>query len=1144
MNGSGQLENVTVHAYDWVIHDKYADDGHVAIHCWALDKESKPYLLRINNFPAFCFVELPTFAALRGGWKNIVWNKSQADSFISELCKKVPDEDQHPIDVFFCQPRKVYYYQMGRTFPMVRLAFKSIEAMYRFTNMFKSYIMTERYGSIKCSVWETSINVTRKLLTMKKVRYSQWFTSTGYKVDPELRVSTLENEYIIDWRTMTAIPPEETKTWATKPGILAFDIETYTDNHRALPDKYNALHVAYMVSCIYQRLNDPSTRKRYGIIIGDCKDIPKEKLEDCTIIRVKDECELVDELAKVINTTDPEIITGYNIFKYDYPYLNHRIRRWLKKWPAMGRMAGVPSSMYHKEWESGAYGVQSIDILEMEGRISIDLLPYIKRDNKLISYTLDTVSRHFIKKGKHDIKAQEMFTIYEKLQTAMINAKENLSAENVEKLEEAKEEMTRVMAYCIQDSELVIELIERLGVWVGLVEMSNIVGTTLVELFTRGQQVRCISQFYDLAANRGYVIDARDVAGYKFAGGFVFEPIPGKHEKVICLDFSSLYPSIIMAYNICFTTLVHPALYGKVPDSDCNLITCDPPDEDDDEEDKRDILDDTPKEEKPMNTGSNAKQTFKFYKKEEGLLPFLVRNLVSERRAVRKIQAQINFELKALEKTEAVRTTLEKYISGDLEIVSVDEATKRMKKLQDSGADPRIIAEAKKFVNACKIFCTTSTSKVLNDLLNDKVKPHPATLSEAQLEADIAIHYNDKETSKIKSAYEKLDEIRKERLDRIALLKLQWATLESRQLALKVSANSFYGFLGVHTGGKLPLIEGAMSITSKGRELIGLVRKYIEDKYEGLQIYGDTDSIMFTLKQIKSNKDCNYWGRRLSEEISGISPGGEDCDGVIHEKGRPGLFPPPLAMEFEKAMLLLCFKKKKYAALLIGKDGNYKTVDVVDDYGNVIGTKPDILKRGIVLARRDNCKFLRDVYTKLLDMILNGKDFMEAIDYLCDSLNNLLSGKVPIEDLVIVRELGSNYKSNNYFLKVFSDELRKAGKPANPGDRLDFVICDVPTADCLGRKMRLLEQYHENNEKIDYMYYLEKLLNNPLNQLISVGYKDMIEKLPHVFFRPTMRHKKVDLTTPIEIITRIMKYGHTINDFRNAVRTNVEALSK
>ncbi len=63
---------------------------------------------------------------------------------------------------------------------------------------------------------------------------------------------------------------------------------------------------------------------------------------------------------------------------------------------------------------------------------------------------------------------------------------------------------------------------------------------------------------------------------------------------------------------------------------------------------------------------------------------------------------------------------------------------------------------------------------------------------------------------------------------------------DSRQLGLKVSANSLFGFLGVKNG-KLSLEEGARCVTAKGRQLINQVKEYIEEKYNGVQIYGDTD---------------------------------------------------------------------------------------------------------------------------------------------------------------------------------------------------------------------------------------------------------------------------------------------------------------
>jgi intein/homing endonuclease len=120
---------------------------------------------------------------------------------------------------------------------------------------------------------------------------------------------------------------------------------------------------------------------------------------------------------------------------------------------------------------------------------------------------------------------------------------------------------------------------------------------------------------------------------------------------------------------------------------------------------------------------------------------------------------------------------------------------------------------------------------------------------------------------------------------------------------------------------------------------------------------------------IKDIKECQKWGETLAQEISGVKAG-DPLPGVVknpltnaydedavHKVDIPGLFPPPLRMEFEKAMRLLCFKKKKYAALLIDKKGNFKKIPIRDKNGNVIGytDKYDILKKGIVLARRDNC---------------------------------------------------------------------------------------------------------------------------------------------------------------------------------------------
>lgn len=108
-----------------------------------------------------------------------------------------------------------------------------------------------------------------------------------------------------------------------------------------------------------------------------------------------------------------------------------------------------------------------------------------------------------------------------------------------------------------------------------------------------------------------------------------------------------------------------------------------------------------------------------------------------------------------------------------------------------------------------------------------------------------------------------------------------------RQLALKVSANSVYGFTGA-TVGQLPCVPIASSVTSYGRQLLEKTKAYVEENFtkangyehDAQVIYGDTDSVMvkFGTKTVKDTFP-------LAEEAA------EKCSAI---------FPNPIQLEFEK----------------------------------------------------------------------------------------------------------------------------------------------------------------------------------------------------------------------------------------------------
>lgn len=93
-------------------------------------------------------------------------------------------------------------------------------------------------------------------------------------------------------------------------------------------------------------------------------------------------------------------------------------------------------------------------------------------------------------------------------------------------------------------------------------EMARVTGIPFNYILSRGQQVKVVSQLYRKAADEGYVIPAlrTEVSEEQYEGATVIEPNKGYYDVPIAtLDFASLYPSIMMAHNLCYTTLIDPS---------------------------------------------------------------------------------------------------------------------------------------------------------------------------------------------------------------------------------------------------------------------------------------------------------------------------------------------------------------------------------------------------------------------------------------------------------------------------------------------------------------------------------------------------------------------------------------------------------
>ena len=106
-----------------------------------------------------------------------------------------------------------------------------------------------------------------------------------------------------------------------------------------------------------------------------------------------------------LTEVDPDIITGYNVVNFDIPYLiNRAITLKVSRFPYLGRLIRERSIISTATFQSKAYGKRENKAINLSGRIQFDLLHILLRDYKLRSYTLNSVSYHFLQEQKEDVQ--------------------------------------------------------------------------------------------------------------------------------------------------------------------------------------------------------------------------------------------------------------------------------------------------------------------------------------------------------------------------------------------------------------------------------------------------------------------------------------------------------------------------------------------------------------------------------------------------------------------------------------------------------------------------------------------------------------------------------------------------------------------
>jgi DNA polymerase I len=290
--------------------------------------------------------------------------------------------------------------------------------------------------------------------------------------------------------------------------------------------------------------------------------------------------------------------------------------------------------------------------------------------------------------------------------------------------------------------------------------------------------------------------------------------------------------------------------------------------------------------------------------------------------------------------------------------------------------------------------------------------------------------------------------------------------LKARVQALKIIANSFYGYLG-YPKSRWYSRECASSVTAWGRAHI----KAAEAEAERLGfnvLYMDTDSL-FILMNKKTEKDVLDFLGHMNAKLPG------DMKLELEEFYTRGVFVTKKGKE--------AGAKKKYA--MLSKNGKIKI-------------------RGFELVRRDWSKIARETQRAVLDIILREGDKEKAVNYVKEVITRLRGNKVPLKELVIHTQLNKDIRD----YEIISPELGAAKKMLAKGIKVGMgtLISYVVTkngrnisdkAEPLDTASNYDAEYYVNNQIIPSVLKLLKELKVSEQELANAGKQSSLSDFFH-----------------------------------------------
>jgi DNA polymerase delta subunit 1 len=938
--------------------------------------------------------------------------------------------------------KDLWGFQNGELSRFLKVEFKTHRALRSFAYCVENIKHAELAG---CKMYESNIDPVLRFMHVSGC------TSTGW-IDPGLCEPDAEstcqvNLWAPNWRLITPLARDDFAPLR----IMSFDIECYSSTG-AFPDPKNPHDVVFQIGM---------TTKEFGkgdeSMIRRCLCLKKTAGPDVECFET--EKDLLKAFERYLVKIDPDIITGWNIFGFDLEFLIVRATIHCGLIPVWGRIRGEVAALVEKNLSSSALGNNELKMVPMKGRYVFDLFQDVKREHKLESYSLNNVSKHFLKDQKNDMPVKEIFSRYK---------------------DGDPDKLGEVAEYCIKDTELPHALMEKLCQIQNQVEMAKACWVPLAFLSERGQQIKVFSQMAKKARELNFIIPTfkRDAAlsgpddGYQ--GATVLDAQTGAYYgPITALDFASLYPSIMCAENLCYSTLVMNAKYDNLPGVTYEQFG----------------------PHRFAQSDANGKPI-------SSLLPVILMDLKAFRKKAKKLMAQ------------SEGTPMEAVYNGQQlaykismnSIYGFTGASKGM--LPCVAIASTVTMRGRQMIEETKNYVEEHFPGA-RVRYGDSVMPGTKVRVMGRLGRDIRVRIEDigiswgpypgfmkdgthKEKSEI-SGWKAWTHKGWMPIRRVIRHKCQKKIYRVKSPYGTVDVTADHSLLDTHLNLIKPNevepstdllhCDDAILLNSQPNSV-----ELIHESWDGYVYDLETDAGTFQAGEgflIVKNTDSvmvefDVQGRKGQEAIDYSWQQGE-----LAAEQCTKLFKAPNDLELEKVYCpYFLYSKKRYAAKMYegASDKNGKPILKEDGSRLVKFKKIDV--KGLQVVRRDSCPFVRETLKKLLEMVLESSDPTPVILAAREAAKTLIQGKVPIEKLLMSKQLASEYKVPMPHVTVRNKiRSRAPGSEPQQGDRVSFVI--VKGDGKMYEKAEDPAWVREKNVPLDFHYYFTNQFKKPVQDLLE-----------------------------------------------------------